>query len=191
MNHCPHSFHLDGNCLPATQDSPALAQNREAGPVQTSLGVSWRHRLLVHHSSRAATRQASKSPTARTQKTPAKLCSLRALPSAWALVWLVRSQRPVRGHHFCFSTSRSPLSCSSRILQDRTHVSHSPGLLPLAAPPHMAHHQLPCPAFPAHLLPRLHVYFPKHRSGLSLSPQNSKAPRPALLSTPPCPTSQG
>lgn len=51
------------------------------------------------------------------QKTPAKLCSLSAFPSVCALVWLFRSQRPIRGHHFCLRTSKSPLSCNSRILQ--------------------------------------------------------------------------
>lgn len=91
----------------------------------TSLGVSWWHRLLFHHNSRAATRQARRRPMAKMQKTPAKLCSLRDLPSVWVLEWLVRSHRPVCGHHFCLSTSRSPVSCSSRILQDTTQVSHS------------------------------------------------------------------
>lgn len=51
------------------------------------------------------------------QKTPAKLCSLRAFPSVCAFVWLFRSQRPIRGHHFCLRTSKSPLSCNSKILQ--------------------------------------------------------------------------
>lgn len=51
------------------------------------------------------------------QKTPAKLCSLSAFPSVCALVWLFRSQRPIRGHHFCLRTSKSPLSCNSKILQ--------------------------------------------------------------------------
>lgn len=82
----------------------------------TSLGCSCRQRLLFHHISRAATRQAKRSPAARMQKTPAKLCSLSDRPSGWALLWLLRSQRPVRGHHFCFKTSRSPFSCNSRIL---------------------------------------------------------------------------
>lgn len=97
----------------------------EAMKIPTSLGVSWWHRLLFHHNSRAATRQARRRPMAKMQKTPAKLCSLRDLPSVCALEWLVRSQRPVCGHHFCLSTSRSPVSCSSRILQDTTQVSHS------------------------------------------------------------------
>lgn len=100
-------------------------QKGEAGPrAQTSLGASWWHRLLFHHNSRAATRQARRRPIAKMQKTPAKLCSLRDLPSAWALAWLMRSQRPMCGHHFCLSTSRSPVSCSSRILQNTIHMSH-------------------------------------------------------------------
>lgn len=83
----------------------------------TSLGCSRRQRLLLHQVSSAATRQASSSPAARMQKTPAKLWSLRDLPSGWASEWLSRSQRPFLGHHFCFRMSRSPFSCSSRILQ--------------------------------------------------------------------------
>lgn len=57
------------------------------------------------------------------QKTPAKLWSLSAFPSVCALAWLFRSQRPIRGHHFCLRTSKSPLSCNSRILQKCQKIS--------------------------------------------------------------------
>ncbi len=83
----------------------------------TSLGCARWQRGPFHHDSRAATRKASSSPAARMQKTPAKLCSLRARPSGWGSACLSRSQRPFRGHHFCFIMSRSPFSCRSRILK--------------------------------------------------------------------------
>lgn len=116
------------------QGDTLLLDYGKTAKTPTSLGVSWWHRLLFHHNSRAATRQARRRPMAKMQKTPAKLCSLRDLPSVWALEWLVRSQRPVCGHHFCLSTSRSPVSCSSRILQDITQVSRSHGLHQLCHP---------------------------------------------------------
>ena len=96
--------------------SPHRPAVRRALCSVTSLGCSWRQRLPLHHASSPATRQASSRPAARMQKTPAKLCSLRERPSGLAPAWLLRSQRPVRGHHFCFMMSRSPFSCSSRIL---------------------------------------------------------------------------
>ena len=89
----------------------------------TSLGWARRHGWLFHQVSRAATSRASSSPAARMQKTPAKLCSRRARPSGWASAWLSRSQRPLRGHHFCFRMSRSPFSWSSRILRRRGRTS--------------------------------------------------------------------
>lgn len=83
----------------------------------TSLGCSCRQRLLFHHASMPATRQARSRPAARKQKMPAKLCNLRERPSGCVAAWLLRSHRPVLGHHFCFMMSRSPFSCSSKILQ--------------------------------------------------------------------------
>lgn len=125
------------------------------------------------------------------QKTPAKLCSLRALPSAWAPAWLVRSQRPVRGHHFCFSTSRSPVSCSSRILQDRMHA-HEPQVLTFC--PQRPHHtgciisrSGPCLSRPS----APHCVCTFQNTGLALSLSSSKASRPSPLPTLPHPTSQG
>lgn len=85
--------------------------------VVTSLGCSLRQWLLFHKVSSAATRRASRSPAAKIQNTPAKLWRRSARPSGCASAWLCRLQRPFFGHHFCFRMSRSPFSCSSKILQ--------------------------------------------------------------------------
>lgn len=87
----------------------------------TSLGCSCRQRLLFHHASMPATRQARSKPAAKKQKMPAKLCSLRERPSGCVVAWLLSSHRPVLGHHFCFMMSRSPFSCSSKILEQIKH----------------------------------------------------------------------